>query len=197
MDHKKLFAVKIFSEFMSLLEDIGALAIAIRHRDDGLGLIYSFLTYGVNDKYSPSTTIPDIYHLLSSGNGLTDALFLPVFQENEIITFFGAPLNASQLYKETNISLIQASKVYLTDEKSLVRAYNKTKHGFIVTSHRNIFQSIQEVKNNSAWIIGKNPKYKPDLPLTNSVIEIFEVKIEDVKKTIDRMPVLTGVLADF
>ncbi len=68
MDYKKILAVKIFSEFMSLLEDIGALAIAIRHRDDGVGILYSFLTYGNNSTYSPPTTISKIYQLLISGN---------------------------------------------------------------------------------------------------------------------------------
>ena len=42
----KLLAVKIFSEFMAALEDLGAMSIAIRHRDEGVGLVYSFLTYG-------------------------------------------------------------------------------------------------------------------------------------------------------
>ncbi len=125
---------------------------------------------------------------------LEDALLLPKFNDNQVITLFGESINTSQLYKETNITLTQAAKVYLADEKALVRAYNKTKHGFVVTSNRNFIQTNTDGQNNSAWIIGKNPKYKPNIPSGDSVIEIFVVKIADVNKTMDRMPMLTGAL---
>ncbi len=47
---KKLLTVKIYQEFMSALEDLGALCIAIRHRDEGMGLVYNYLTYGQKQK---------------------------------------------------------------------------------------------------------------------------------------------------
>jgi hypothetical protein len=38
---RKLLAVKIYAEFMAAIEDLGALCVAIRHREGTTGLIHA------------------------------------------------------------------------------------------------------------------------------------------------------------
>ena len=50
LDQQKLLAVKNFAEMMNAIEDIAGICIAIRHREEGAGLIYGFLTYNTFKK---------------------------------------------------------------------------------------------------------------------------------------------------
>ncbi len=195
-DECKLLAVKIFSEFMASLEDLAAMSIAIRHRDEGVGLVYSYLTYGLPKvKLSPPTTLSQMFKLFTSGNGLVDGLRLPLLAD--IIK--AHPALEEQLvptmYREANVALAQAAAVYLAQDQALVRAYNKTKHGFVVVSDRHTFQSDPpKIEKGDAWIVAKNPDYDPLHPSGAPVVELFVSRVTDVKPTLDRIPMIRGAL---
>jgi len=195
-EERKLLAVKVFSEFMASLEDLGAISIAIRHRDEGVGLVYSYLTYSLrSEKLSPPTTLPRIFELLASGDGLVNGLRLPLLTEilKALPAFEGTLIPT--MYREANIALAQAAAVYLAQDKALVRAYNKTKHGFVVVSDQHCFQpDPPKTETESSWIVAKNPDYDPSHPAGIPVVELFAVRLKDVRNTLDRMPVIRGAL---
>ncbi len=192
---QKLLAIKVFSEFMSALEDLGAMSIAIRHRDEGMGLVYSFLTYGMaKDKSAPPTTLRQIYEILKSGDGLVSGLRLPPLEEIFKTHRLSSQEDIPTMYRETNIALSQAAATYLAQDHALVRAYNKTKHGFVVVSDFHTFgPASPKVMNDTAWIAARNPDYDSN-PAGSSVVELFAVHLYDVRPILDRIPVIRGAL---
>lgn len=194
-DDRKLLTVKVFSEYMAALETLGAMSIAIRHRDEGVGLVYSFLTYGSREKFTPSTSLNKIFEILKAGNGVKDGLKLPSFEEISIAFRGFIEPTIETLYRESNIALSQAAAVYLAEKRALVRAYNKTKHGFVVVSDQHTFQpDPQKIIEDVAWIVAKNPSYDPSEPGRTPVVELFATRQIDVKITLERIPVIRGAL---
>ena len=102
-DKKKLLAAKIYSEYMAALEDLGALCIAVRHRDEGVGIIYNYLTYEIKKKSAPPTSVEEIYGLVKNGGGLKTALRLPLLDEIIQRTSTLDMNILSMHYKECNI----------------------------------------------------------------------------------------------
>lgn len=196
MDDQKLLAIKIFSEFMGALEDLGAMSIAIRHRGEGVGLVYAFLTYGLpRVKSAPPTTLPQIFEILRLGDGLVSGLRLPPLEEIFRTHRLSSQEDIPTMYKEANIALSEAAAVYLAQDQAAVRAYNKTKHGFVVVSDSHTFgSSPPSVLNDTAWIAARNPDYDASIPANNHVVELFAIHLADVKSMVDRIPVIRGAL---
>jgi len=193
---KKLLAVKVYAEFMSAIEDLGALCIAIRHRDDRNGLIYAYLTCGQRgNPDAPDTSLRDIFELMQPGLGFASALMVPNLQElladNPALKESPVP----QLYDELGTLLSTASKVYLFDERALVRAYNKTKHGFVVVEDSNIFQSDSpDVAESTVWIVVDNPDFTLDSAKVSSPVELYEIRLVDIAPMIDRIATIRGAV---
>src|SRR5258706_9086560 len=121
-DNKKILAVKAFGEFVSALEDLGAICIAVRHRDDGVGIVYAFLTYQSPKPFAPKTSLKKIFQLCQARNGLVDALHLPTLEK---ILASMPELRSSiapTLYTEANTLLAQAASVYLKEDSAVIRA---------------------------------------------------------------------------
>ncbi len=194
-DDQKLLAIKVFSEFMSALENLGAMCIAIRHRDEELGIVYSFLTYGMTkDKSAPPTTLRQIFEILKSGDGLVSGLHLPPLEEVFKTHRLSSQEDILTMYRETNIVLSQAAAMYLAENQALVRAYNKTKHGFVVVSDFHTFgPASPKVMNDTAWIAARNPDYDSSSH-TGSPVELFPVHLYDAKQILNRIPVIRGAL---
>lgn len=194
-DTRKLLAVKLFAEFMAALENLGGLCIAVRHRDEGAGIVYSFLTYGTSAPLAPPTTLSAIYNLVRDGDGLSVGLGLPSLAEIISAHQQFSESTLPTMYNEANILLSQAANVYLIDDRALVRAYNKTKHGFVVVNDQHIFQpDPPSVDPNIAWIAAKNPSYDPRNPELVPVVELFAVRLDQVRATLDRLPSIRGAL---
>ena len=194
-DARKLLAVKVFAELMAALENLGALCIAVRHRDDSVGLVYSFLTYESREKMAPPTKVREMYDLVRGGDGLTRGLKLPSLADIIAAHEKFAESTLPKLYSEANILLSQAANVYLVDERSLVRAYNKTKHGFVVVNDHHLFQpDPPAVDPSTAWIAAKNPSYDPQSPELTPVVELYSVKLDDVHLTVERLPSIRGAI---
>ena len=175
LDEKKLLAVKIYSEFMAALEDLGALCLAVRQRDEGVGIVYNYLTYETRN-------IKQIFELAQNGNGLTIALRLPSLDE---IIQQSSDLNFDMLakhYKECNVFLAQAGTTYLFNKNRVyIRAYNKTKHGFVVVHDRHTFQAEDIlIVPDTSWIVDKNSEYKPANPKDTPVVELVSVELKNV-----------------
>jgi hypothetical protein len=99
------------------------------------------------------------------------------------------------MYRETNIVLSQAASVYLNERQTIVRAYNKTKHGFVVVPDRHTFQpEPPELVDDTAWIVAKNPNYDASKPGDIPLVELFATRQIDVKPIIERIPVIRGAL---
>lgn len=194
-DDKKVLAVKAFGEFVSALEDLGAICIAVRHRDDGLGIVYSFLTYQSQKPLAPKTKLKEVFQLCQSGNGLVDALHLPTLEQ----ILAGMPelqsTSASSLYKQANTFLSQAASAYLSENGATIRAYNKTKHGFVVVKNRNTFQSNPPQSSpDTAWIVDVNLDYDVTKSSDQNVIELFAVKTDVVGAIFDRVSTIRGAI---
>lgn len=193
-DERKLLAVKVYAEFIAALEDLGALCIAICHRNEGVGLVYSYLTYGQPRKpKSPKTTVKQMFEMTIQGNALTSALQLPSLTEISKL----APESPviPQLYKETDILLTQAANAYLLHDSAFVRAYNKTKHGFVVVSDEHAFQPDDpHYLSNACWIVSDNPEYDPDKAPTNPVVELFLVEEKNVDPMVERIGTIRGAV---
>lgn len=182
IDTKKVLNVKIYQEFMAALEDLGALCIAIRHRDDGLGLIYNYLTYGQQPRKGkpspPETSLKAIYKFLAKGDGLTSALLLPSL--NDIVKAFPALSKTilPSLYQELDILLTQAGKLYLVEDESLIQAYNKTKHGFVVLSDEYVAQLDKNasLSHEGCWIMADNSAYDFKKDSRHKRIQLFLVE---------------------
>lgn len=198
LDDKKVLAAKIYGEFIAAMENLAALCIAIRHRDDSVGLVYNYLTYGQPRKPgSPKTTLRQIYNLALPGNGLEAALRLPALTEIIRSASELANTNVPQLYNEVNILLAQAANAYLLHNSAFVRAYNKTKHGFVVVSDGHIFQpDPAQILPDACWIVGDNPEYNPDKRAEGPtpVVEIFMVQFKDVDPMVERIGVFRGAV---
>ncbi len=82
LPQRKLLAAKVYGELAAAIEDLSALCIAIRHRNDEAGLIYAYLTYGQQrNHYAPQTGLRQVFELLQHGDGLSTAL-------REILKFY-------------------------------------------------------------------------------------------------------------
>lgn len=194
-DDKKILAVKAFGEFVSALEDLGALCIAVGHRDDGIGIVYSFLTYQSSKPFAPKTKLKKIFELCQAGNGLVDALHLPTLEKiMESMPELRSGI-ASTLYAEANILLSQAASVYLKENSTIIRAYNKTKHGFVVVNNRNTFQDnpLHSLPD-TAWIVDVNPEYDASNPSAAKVIELFAVKTDVIEAIVERVVTIRGAI---
>ncbi len=194
-DARKLLAVKVFAELMASLENLGALCIAVRHRDEGVGLVYSFLTYESKAPLAPTTTVRAMYDLVRDGHGLTRGLRLPSLADIIAAREEFAESTLPTMYNEANVLLSQAANVYLVDERALVRAYNKTKHGFVVVNDHQLFQpDPPSIDPGTAWIVAKNPSYDPQSPELAPVVELFGVRLDDVHLTMERLPSIRGAM---
>lgn len=195
-DDKKVLAVKAYSEFISALEDLGAICIAVRHRDDGRGIVYAFLTYGqTRNRFAPKTSLREIFRLCQSGNGLSEALLLPPLEAILSLESDLRPTILPTLYQQANVFLSQAGSAYLHENGAFVRAYNKTKHGFVVVKDRHVLQlGAPETQDGAAWIIGENPAYDPSKPDLTNIVELFSVRIDVVPSIADRIMTIRGAI---
>lgn len=177
-DDKKVLAVKLFAEYISALEDLGAMCIAIRHRDEDMGLVYSFLTY--------RPTNVEMFKFFQSDDGLTTGLRLPSL--NDIISADPSLLKIrfQDLYHEANDELKLAADTYLKNNYALVRAYNKTKHGFVVVNDRHTFQDDPKlIQQGVAWVAAKKLHYNPETDST--FIELFSLSLESSQSFFDHI----------
>jgi hypothetical protein len=100
-----------------------------------------------------------------------------------------------QVYSEANILLSQASQAYLHEERAFVRAYNKTKHGFVVINDKHIFQADpSKINQKRSWIVSDVPKYDPAKDPNSSMVELFSVELKDVDPMIERIGVIRGAV---
>src|SRR5271157_3582417 len=193
LDDKKVLAIKAYEEFVSALEDLGAICIAVRHRDDAPGLIYAFLSYETRTKFAPKTSLNQVFTFCQNGDGLTSGLRLPTLSE----VLAGAPsLKDSILptfYNEVNVFLAKAAFAYLQLDGALIRAYNKMKHGFIVIKDRHALQAEPPLYSpNTAWIVAKNSSYNPANSGSTNVVELFAVKTDNVDAIVDQVTTIRG-----
>ncbi len=102
----------------------------------------------------------------------------------------------SQLYKETNILLVQAGKLYLVEDGDLVRAYNKTKHGFVIVSDEYVsqFDKHTTIHSEGCWIVTDNPAYNMDKNAKHNAIQLFLVDESLTKPLIQRIGEIRGAV---
>lgn len=194
---RQLLTVKIYGEFVSAIEDLGALCVAIKHRNDELGLIYAYLTYGQGrNPNAPKTRLPEILRLMEDGDGLTSALALPsladILSRNPALSNTILP----DLYQQTNTVLAVASKSYSASDGLLVRAYNKVKHGFVVVDDLSLFGDHPEPsEKNETWIIVDNPVFsKKNPPEDSTLLEPVAVDLADIGPMVDRIATIRGAV---
>jgi len=194
-DDKKILAVKAFGEFVSALEDLGAICIAVGHRDNGLGIVYSFLTYQSQKPFAPKTSLKKIFQLCQARNGLVDALHLPTLEKILASMPELRSTIAPTIYIEANTLLSQAASVYLKEDSAIIRAYNKTKHGFVVVKNRNTFQANPPHSlPDMSWIVDVNPEYDASEPSAAKVVELFAVKTDVIEAIVERVVTIRGAI---
>jgi hypothetical protein len=194
-DDKKILAVKAFGEFVSALEDLGAICIAVRHRDDGLGIVYGFLTYGTQKPFAPKTSLKKTFQLCQAGNGMVDALCLPTLEKILSSVPELSSTIAPTLYQEANTYLSHVASVFLKEDGAIIRAYNKTKHGFVVVKNRNTLQADPpQSLSDTSWIVDVNSKYDGSKPSAATVVELFAVKANVVEAIFERVVAIRGAI---
>lgn len=196
-DERKLLAVRVYAEFIAALEDLGALCIAIRHRNDDMGLVYGYLTYGqTRNAHAPKTSLREIFKLISTGNVLAVTLCLPTIKDISQAAPELMETALPQLYAETNMILNQVGKTYLHDNGTLVRIYNKTKHGFVVISDDHVFDPKHGTGSvlDGTWIVVNNPNYLPHQDPEDRMVELFLAEESQVDLLIDRITEVRGAV---
>lgn len=194
-DVKRILSVKVYAEFIAALEDLAAICIAAREREEGVGLVYAYLKYGTRGRYSPNTTIREMFQQLKSKGHFLARLNLPTVQElqKSAPDLWSSP--ASQLIKELDKLLPMAANAYLHQEGAFVRAYNKTKHGFVVVKDQHTFQPEEtKIVSETAWIVSDNPDYHPDNAPDLPVVELFSVELKNVDAMVERMQAVRGAV---
>jgi hypothetical protein len=196
--NQKLLAVKVYSEFGGAIEDLVAMCIAIRHRDDPNGLIYAYLTYGQSQRrnpLAPSTQVREMLRHFEAKDGLVTGLQLPSLEQ---ILASDPSLGNSTLppcYQEVNNLLAKVAEMYFTDDEALVRVYNKTKHGFVVVEDVNLlFGKLPDIRKDQTWIIGDNPNFRGEQTPNDCPIERTEIRLYDVAPLIDRIATIRSAV---
>jgi hypothetical protein len=91
--------------------------------------------------------------------------------------------------------LAQAANAYLLHDSAFVRAYNKTKHGFVVVSDEHTFQPDEPRSlPDGCWIVADNPEYDPDNMPSNPVVELYLVEEKNVDPMVDRIGTIRGAV---
>lgn len=194
-DVKRILSVKVYSEFIAALEDLAALCIAVRERDKGVGLVYAYLTYGRRGKYFPESTVVEMFELLRAGDHFLRSLNLPTLDEMLQAEPELANSPAPQLIDELNKLLPMAANAYLHEQGAFVRAYNKTKHGFVVVKDWHLFEPEESsVIPNTSWIVTDNPEYHPDESPERPVVELFSVELKNVDAMVERLQSVRGAV---
>lgn len=130
---KKIISVKIYSEFISAIEDFAGLCVAIR--DQGkMSVLGSYLFFGTKFKgrkiFGPANFFR---HTEDEKDDLDKWLKFPklsVLQEKYDADRYRWILNG---YRDIKSAINQAGMWYRIENRMAVGAYNKIKHGFVVT----------------------------------------------------------------
>ncbi|MEX1071160.1 MAG: hypothetical protein WEC37_00900 [Anaerolineales bacterium] len=202
---KKLLAAKSFMELMNAIEDLAGLCVAIKHREEGLGLIYGFVMYDRNDKNAPSTKIFEFYDAIERGEDPIKFLGFPTLEEikqanielskgvlnhlrTEMIRLgslesgrkFETNDLMERLYADLRRVFGSAAKNSTAQNKLLVRAYNQVKHGFKVIENTNVFGNTPfSLNDEQCLIILRNPAYLPGQSHSEPVLDFWRVDAKD------------------
>jgi hypothetical protein len=122
---RELLALRVFAEYVSALETMGAWGWAIRHRREAPLLLDAFLSYRVAD-------VLDFYSIVSTHTGeLRSLLDLPPTQDITDAFRRGGFPHSGMLsdFVKLERNLKQASEHYFHPQEAFVTTYNKAKHG--------------------------------------------------------------------
>lgn len=122
---RELLALRVFAEYVSSLETMGAWGWAIRHRRKAPLLLDAFLSYGVVD-------VKGFFDVVSRHSGeLSTLLALPPTQQITDAFRRGGFPHSGLLSEFSKLegNLKQASGHYFHPEELFVTSYNKAKHG--------------------------------------------------------------------
>lgn len=185
---RSIYIAKMFEQFVANLEDLFGACIAIRHREDDMGFIYSFLTYDSSFKNSPSTRSADLATEIESGIELPDLLRLPCLDQlkqklnteelevfAEIVEYHQEHLTRREVHIKSDLSFVEylykdvhgvlenAVKNISTEGRLLWKSYSKLKHGFMVVDDIDFFGAKNDLESGKGcWVVVPNSKYTKD-----------------------------------
>jgi hypothetical protein len=197
-DVKTMLAVKVYAEFISSLEDFGALCVAVHHRESIQGIIRSYLRYDQHRvKPAPSICVSGIFKLALPPDRIQTALRLPQLADVLAQTPKAIHDNVIRAYQETDRLLLEVAKTYLFDGQAYIRAYNKAKHGFVVDRDtRWLHPDGSAISPGETWIIAERASERDSGPSTpqsstppvrQPSLELLSVKVTDVRPLILRI----------
>ncbi|MBW7884653.1 MAG: hypothetical protein H3C34_18845, partial [Caldilineaceae bacterium] len=145
---------------------------------------------------APSTQILEIFKLMQQGEALASALELPPLEDILSLDPTLRDTMLPELYRQANTLLAMVSKAYLADEGAYVRAYNKTKHGFVVVDDPNLFgDNPSASEDDKAWIIADNPAFRQlNPPSDEAPIELYDVSLAHVDPMVDQIETIRGAV---
>ena len=131
---RKIFRVKLYSEFIGAIEDFAGLCIAVAGRDR-MSILGTYLFFGTKFKgekiAGPAAFFADA---AADVEGEADKwLNLPGLSALAKILDADDYVYYSQGYQLVTESIRQAGRWYRLENRIAVGAYNKIKHGFVVT----------------------------------------------------------------
>ncbi|MEW6241639.1 MAG: hypothetical protein AB1564_12595 [Chloroflexota bacterium] len=193
---RSLLAVKMYSELISALEDLGALCIAIRHREEGLGIVYNYLSYGQShNPHSPKTSTRKMFELCNvDSRVLVTALNLPAL-EDVVRSFPAESKTFSQLYSVLNQFLPYAANLYLYKDRQVdvvMRAYNKMKHGFVVVDNAAFINpDVISPSDDACWILLDNSEHQSK---GDPIVDLVLVEPKIVGLSLERIKGVYGAV---
>jgi hypothetical protein len=175
---KKLLALKMAQEFASSIENLGAICVSIKHRNENAGIIFNLLSYDTFYEGAPSTRIRDFFYRMKRGNQFFKELGFPSPEEFDDMGLdlhkFGTqeywkhpdyPLldnegeeNNWESYYQIQYWIESAADNFLRDKGSLYKSYAKLKHGFMtVENGKSLSFKGPDISNDSAYVIRSFP----------------------------------------
>lgn len=180
-DVLKILRVRIFAEVIANIEDLAGICIAMRDRNS-LPIITSYLNYGKLVTEGVRVEAPkDFFKTINSGGTLNNWLDVAI--------------SGSEIYKQINDqfsnkkseaekTLLKAAQIYLSRDQIFIRAYNKTKHGFVVTrgfSQENPY--FPDKENSVSILYGLTEAHDDELiyKINEATLDLFDGLDEELR----------------
>lgn len=183
---RKIFRVKLYSEFISAIEDFAGLCIAIAGREE-MSILGTYLFYGTKFKGRNILGPGPFFDLATKvGSNTKDLLGLPelktLYQKLDDDTY-EIFVNGHQ---KITSAIGQAAKWYRLENRIAVGAYNKIKHGFVVTQGFSSKPPFFEPSGREAAVLYSKPSmaHGGRLLVNGALIDIevgIEVELEAIK----------------
>lgn len=188
---RKIYRVKLYSEFISAIEDFAGLCIAIADREE-MSILGTYLFYGTKFKgqkiIGPGTFFA--YTGREVDGRVEKWLVLPeldeLYKELDPATY----RIFAEGYRRLTDAINQAGIWYRLENRMAIGAYNKIKHGFVVTQGYNPIPPFFQASGDDAAVLYSEPSMAQEgkLLINGAMISSdigVDIELEAIKMLFD------------